>query len=435
MERHYETLKDKMIANCIAIFILCCLTMNYILNVISSNMMYIGILFVMVVVLILNARYIDKTGVSHILLQWFLATIAVLLSTLRNHFDINGYVDAYVFLIFIAVLACCGNSSNTFDKSCKLIKVFAIYYAISVWVQIALPSVYSLFLKMIPDRNASIIRQLASTAQGFTGFTTNPGITAGYIVDGLILWVCAAFVTNKKKQIPLVLFMVITELFTGKRGHFLAFCVALCVLYIVSSYTKSQSITRFMKVVLIIAVLLTGLMVLGEALSLIPAVSRLYASMVGILNGDDITNNRMPLYNFAIQLFKENPWFGAGWGQYRVMTVGNVTHIRTIDTHNIYLQMLSEIGIIGLALLVIPMISSLRLTLRNLSYCSNGVVEEKWRFLLLFSLGYQVFFLVYGISGNPLYDHNCLIMYFFAILIAVSCKRDISRNHVSDFDQ
>ena len=190
-----------------------------------------------------------------------------------------------------------------------------------------------------------------------------------------------------------------------------------------ASSKGSKKFTRISKVLLAVAIGIVALLFLGEFFSAIPAFSRIAASIVGLISGNDISNNRAKLYEFAIRLFVENPLFGVGWGQYRVKTVGNVTLIETIETHNIYLQMLCEMGIIGFSCMIVPMINSLRLALKNVKESISEKEPIIWKSLLLFSLGYQVFFCVYGLTGNPLYDHNCLLMYLMAIMIGIVYQR------------
>ncbi len=59
---------------------------------------------------------------------------------------------------------------------------------------------------------------------------------------------------------------------------------------------------------------------------------------------------RLNLWDHAMNLFKQNPIFGVGFGGF-AYTVPEGMHLR--DTHNFYLKILSEQGIIGLFLLLL----------------------------------------------------------------------------------
>jgi O-antigen ligase len=60
---------------------------------------------------------------------------------------------------------------------------------------------------------------------------------------------------------------------------------------------------------------------------------------------------RLDLWNYAIDLYKENPIFGVGFGGYGLSVLEKTGQGR--DAHSIYLKMLSEQGIVGLGLLLL----------------------------------------------------------------------------------
>ena len=422
-----ESVKQKRIGKSIAVIILCCMLMNYILNIINSNILYITIMGINVLFFLFTIRRITFSTRMSISTLWWIAILAIALSTFRTSFDINTYVDVYIFTICVIFISLCERSAPIFTPSMKIIRIFSMYYALSIWVQILFPNVYRSFLRLIPERSSSYITEFSTSNTGYTGFTTNPGFTAGYIVVGL-LWLVSLYLYRKadgvRIRIPLIasiLFMLVCLFLTGKRGHLLAFSVSVIVMYLLSTKGK-EKFTRFGYVLIGIAGILVLLICFSEFITFIPGVSRLYTSILGLIQGEDISNNRSTLYAFAIHLFKENPLFGVGWGQYRFLTVGNVTLIRTIEVHNIYLQMLCEMGIIGMICMIVPMFVSLRLAVKSLRH---AIVRKdmEWYSLLVFSLGYQIFFLVYGITGNPLYDHNCMLLYMFSIMICVAFSK------------
>ena len=51
-------------------------------------------------------------------------------------------------------------------------------------------------------------------------------------------------------------------------------------------------------------------------------------------------------------------------------------------------------------------------TLNKLKQVKSNGYEYSW---LLLSLFIQIYFLLYGITGNPLYDVEEIILYFFAV--------------------
>ena len=104
-------------------------------------------------------------------------------------------------------------------------------------------------------------------------------------------------------------------------------------------------------------------------------------------------------------MFYSNPLFGSGWGSYSkyVATTSlgamyNNLGFTSMSTHNVYLQLLAEIGIVGLALFLVPaavtLIAAMR---RSAAHRGGGLYGES--FCLSACVGAQIFFLVYCFSG------------------------------------
>ena len=87
--------------------------------------------------------------------------------------------------------------------------------------------------------------------------------------------------------------------------------------------------------------------------------------------------------------------------------------------HSMYYELLGETGIIGIVLFCAIMIFSLVYSIKLYKY---GNMTNVWRGLLWFSISMQVLFIVYGYSGNVLYDKAQLFTYLSSIsmVIAVS---------------
>jgi len=66
---------------------------------------------------------------------------------------------------------------------------------------------------------------------------------------------------------------------------------------------------------------------------------------------------RLDLWNHAVRLFERNPIFGTGFGGFELSLPKNAEFK---DTHNLYLKILSEQGVIGLSLLLLVFFMALR---------------------------------------------------------------------------
>lgn len=126
------------------------------------------------------------------------------------------------------------------------------------------------------------------------------------------------------------------------------------------------------------------------------------------VDNDNPLTYRDVIYGNIFEKFWSSPLFGTG--------TASAFSLLGIGGHNIYLTVLMENGILGfivfISVLGYSFFSTVQLILKF------GVYEYHQRIpFLLFSLYIQVFFLVYGMSGNPLYDNYILYFYLFSIFI------------------
>ena len=126
------------------------------------------------------------------------------------------------------------------------------------------------------------------------------------------------------------------------------------------------------------------------------------------VDNDNLLTYRDVIYGNIFEKFWSSPLFGTG--------TASAFSLLGIGGHNIYLTVLMENGILGfivfISVLGYSFFSTVQLILKF------GAYEYHQRIpFLLFSLYIQVFFLVYGMSGNPLYDNYILYFYLFSIFI------------------
>lgn len=89
----------------------------------------------------------------------------------------------------------------------------------------------------------------------------------------------------------------------------------------------------------------------------------------------------------------------------------------TTGCHNIYLELLAETGIIGFSIFVISAVSSVIITFKNIQLLNYDEEYNAYRPVLVTSFAIQIFCLIYGLTGNMIYDRT---FHFYIICVAAS---------------
>jgi O-antigen ligase len=419
----------------IAFFVFLSFCIQFFTHIIGSNVLLILILLLTgLMIFFLNFH---KTNIYFFLsFLWLAALVAVTLSYFQTGLYISKYMDLFVFFAGILLIQFAGDNSDSFNLSRKVIIFFSFFYAVSIWVQVLAPSVYLHFANLLPESNRLEVVKWGQTGAYFTGFSSNPAFTAGHLVCGIFLLVAESIQKPKFKiQLNRVFpfaFLLLSLFLTGKRSHMLFLLVAVLSMYILPHKGRAFFI-KIRNTIFILVFLLLLFLVFRKQLMTIPLFSRIIQSIADFLEGTDISSGRLPLYRHAWGLFKENPWFGIGWGNFRETTIGAVTLKTKMETHNIYLQLLAETGIVGFSFIVTPMLIMFYTTIRRIRQCVRYEKIGSWIALMYYSLAYQVFFLLYGVTGNGVYDPNFLMMYLFSAAITMSYMRYLQQESLIVF--
>ena len=212
---------------------------------------------------------------------------------------------------------------------------------------------------------------------------------------------CAGIIRTLKKvniiNVGMIALGVICMLLAGKRS--IIVIVALALLYMgITVYSKKKKISFKWK--------LLFLLICGVGIYV------LFFTRVGIdiilknetlIAAGDISNGRFALILEMIDIFKEHPIVGIG-------PLATYSYTGTYLGHNIYAQALAEMGLLGFCGLIYMVVSNLRFKTRAIR---NGKCED----IDYFCVYIQLFFIIYGFFGNPLFSYMFLIPYIlFSVL-------------------
>ena len=379
--------------------------------------------YVMIAAGICGLGIVTKTdstfSINSVTCAWIPAIVVMFSSYFLNSTKkVSAEMD--LLILFVAMVFCV---FSYYEKSEYMLCIKAIVFIASinsfgVIVQEFIPSLYRICVEFLPD---SMINVVLSSRHN--GFTTNPGFAATFICAGIVALFTMVVEEQKitfRTRILMLLF-IIALLFTNKRAHPVFLLISLLMVWLMPVGGSSRA-GKYWKIFIAVIAVVISYFAFKDLLIKIPFISSLVQTIDGFMLGEDITSSRSALFSWAWDLFEQNPVFGIGWGDFRYTIVGVVTHSTELDTHNIYLQLLCETGIVGFVCFFVPFL--LFWTKAKNAYCKCAVGEDEltktWKAPLFFSFSFQTLFLIYGFTGNPLYDPCWMLLYMFACSITVS---------------
>ncbi len=309
------------------------------------------------------------------------------------------------------------------DDMLKLFYYLAIFFSIGSAINYFLPDFYKSFI-LKGFENSSMYNSLQSwfkykhIIMRLPGFANQTSFNACHFVYGIGYLVSKYSVVKKLKfteWLSCALFVICLVL-TIKRAHFLIAIMVSFVCYYCSSRQKSKQLQILLFMTLVFLPILYYLISHIE----IGVFGKLNTMITNLENDEDISSGRFALYSLALKYFSQHPFMGIGWEQYRTISELSAQSA----THNIYLELLCETGVLGFFCFLLFFIALLSMAFVN---CKRAN-EDRQRVATVFCLYMQLFFLVYGLSGNPLYDPPYYFPYFLICAFTSSLRIRIKTN-------
>ena len=248
-------------------------------------------------------------------------------------------------------------------------------------------------------------------------------LSAGVLLSAAELWAASDSSKGDVKALApnavLLLVFALALLVTSKRGPSLAVVAALIIgLYKGSGKNKFSALIK-------IGLFACGAVIVVAALSqFVPQISTVFerfAEISGGLDAADATNGRSYLWKRAVELWQSSPIIGHGWGTYRYYWEGRLD-VATNTAHNVFLNLLAEVGVAGFVLFLVAAIPPFAGLWRAMS--RRGELGQDAP-AVTFAFMFQIFFLVYSFTGSPLYD---IESYIFYLLLSCGDWFALSRN-------
>lgn len=353
-------------------------------------------------------------------MEWLLIlTLAVMTVTTKNISENLTYIIRYAVLVLIVILM-------KYDEKLFHIIFYCILAAGLVHVAATLWFYFDTDFYMAhiyPNFDSSQKAHLYEQVQKNHHAV---GLSNHYSQNGIYMAIslCASFALLFMKSRSGILWKALLGLavffaliLTGKRGVLIFSLFAMLVTYIICK--KGAFANKLVTVLFVLSSASLVIYALSFYIDGIAAAFERITSMFLTENSDsDVSNGRFKLYAIAWNFFRESPILGIGWREFSKKVVSFYNQDSVLrDAHNVFLQLLCETGIIGFTIFISLFISAITQTIQ-LALKSIGdmlYLSDKTKIVLIFSLCYQVFFLAYCITGNPLYDLETVYVYIISV--------------------
>lgn len=376
---------------------------------------------------------------------------AVFITVMACKFKISKTIDYVDFFLIISVLFVILNNANIKKGDIGYVIAYlciVLFYFFAsrtdVWINaflniLLIMGLFFAFFTIAAFLNRDFYVQIVNNLYPETAMSLLfhyddgciSGITNNYSANGiyLSLSLCVSFYTfmfskkenisSFKRKFAFLVFIIcfISLLLTGKRGPTIFAIFSLFIVYYF--YYSNNKKGRLIK---IMGVLLLGITLIFIIAQFVPEINTIFNRFEQTKALGDISLGRIERIKLAFKLFLKNPIFGMGWDSfkyfYRIYPAAKIRGL-IINVHNVYVQLLCEVGLVGFFIFISIFILNLKKAFKTYIKCRKDKdnFQTNASKALAVALYLQVFFLLYGLTGNPLYDTEMLFPYLMSCAI------------------
>ena len=375
----------------------------------------------LICVLIGNRFKVKKTS-SFI----FYDTVACILIVLfnRNARFAHGFfgLDFCIVLAFFVYLLLSYTNAwhNCYSKN---MLYFGIFYGFTTIFLALFPSIYlNYVLPLFPENELSNLRLINKGI--VVGFSSHFSTTAIYLVTTLSIPIIALLKKEsfKKKErklyLMLVVILFVSVLLTGKRAHSVFALFSAIVTYWILNREK-----KIKRGFYLFGGICAAVVVFYVIAQFLPQANNVIIRFIDKMDADNLLSGRVIMYLECLKMFKSNPIFGLGWGSFTYFTTFNNVN----NAHNVFFQLLAENGLVlsipFVIFIVYNYVHAVRIAMKAAIFVSKG--RRKELCLVGSSLFLQTFFVLYCLTGNPLYDFQILMPYILSCAVSEYYYKDL----------
>ena len=274
--------------------------------------------------------------------------------------------------------------------------------------------------------------------QKVSGLFGNVNYFAEYLIVLLPIVVSLFLVSQNKLKKSLLLIVILlmggSLILTFTRGSYLGFAVSLIFMFLLFLSHQGNDFIKENKktfILLLIAILVvTILFILPNPLTKPGTIISKIKGRISItqVSQDSSLKRRAAIWKFTLMMIKDHPLLGSGIGTYKYNTLRYQAKFfdqgqnRTLypygfadKAHNEYLQLWSELGIIGLSIFIWLMFSYFNYGLKKL----KSIKDEYRQGIIIGLMGAVVAVLVDGIFGFPFHLPATIVLFWLVLGLTV----------------
>lgn len=328
-----------------------------------------------------------------------LVSIFVFLATIGARDLQESILFGGVILAFSLVANCIMDKSFDYKKRClNFMYILSSIHVAAIILELFVPNfIMKINESILTPRSYSAVTYLFRQGK-YSGIAPQTGTAAFFVLVYLIISLFLLIKHRNLLSIGLNIAGVVALLSTYKRAPLLVYILILLCSIAYYLITKNRGNNKIIIKFLIATIIIITVVYLIFAFG--------YLFVEG--DTDEISSGRWEIYTYMLQEYLKAPILGNGFG-YVVSTLD-------IAGHNIYLQLLCEYGLFAL-LFFAWFYKNILFTYR----CMRNSNGEKF-YINGISLCFQMFYLLYAMFGNPIYDYFALGIYM--IFCALTCKEN-----------
>lgn len=318
---------------------------------------------------------------------WLILFVLMILSLIYT-IEFNYSLKFIVWFGFLLICKICLDNIDNWKKAAFVcLYLFSLMHVIITIIYTIAPELIQSIVTVILPANKALYNMNLFRYGAIAGICADHGTNAIFI--SIFISLSFSLLIKNKKVINIIMTIlgIIALLLTAKRGHLIANVIALLITFLVNNKNNKKIVknTIYLGICFIIIIL-----IIRE----FPAISFIFERFTSLSKEENVLNGRDVLYSIMFNSIINNFIFGTGIRTTLILTGGN-------DGHNIFLQMMTELGILGVGILMFILIRNIFATMK-----------KKQNIYTLSSIYFQVFFFINGLTGNPLYILYTLVTYF-----------------------